>query len=137
MIGWRRFMEGMVAKGCTEVQEGFLQMHGLRGNAKKWATTLSTKLLECTHGQWLYRNVMVHDMVAGTARSLHKEHILGEIERQLNDATPLSEEDQYLLEINPGNIRQGTGEAQEYWLLAIQAARRAKLVREHIPAGIG
>jgi hypothetical protein len=104
---------------------------------KKWAVTLATELLECTHGQWLYRNIIIHDKVEGTLRSLHKEHILLEIEAQLASKEPLSEGDQYLLEINTGDIRNGTGEFQEYWLLVIQAARRAKQARDHTPEGIG
>ncbi len=64
-------------------------------------------------------------------------HILLEIEAQLASEEPLSEENQYLLEINTGDIRDDAGEFQEYWLLAIQAVRRAKQARDHTPEGIG
>ena len=53
------------------------------------------------------------------------------------NSDPLSDEDQYLLEINVGDMGRASGESQEYWLLAIQAARRAKLLRDQTPAGIG
>jgi hypothetical protein len=48
----------------------------------------------------------------------------------------LSKEDQYLLEINVRDISIGSGEAQEYWMLAIQAACHAKLLRDQIMEGI-
>ena len=34
-------------------------------------------------------------------------------------------EDRYLLEINHDDLDSSNGEKQEYWLLAIQAARKA------------
>ena len=37
----------------------------------------------------------------------------------------LLESDQYLLEVNLGDLSESTGEGHEYWLLAIQAARMA------------
>ena len=37
----------------------------------------------------------------------------------------LQEEDQYLLEVNLEDLETSSGERQEYWLLAIQAARKA------------
>ncbi len=110
---------------------------GVRGCATSWASELSIKLLEVTHGQWLYRNVIIHDKNCGTIRSQQKEEILQEIGAQLAREDELSEEDQYLLEINVGDISTGSGEAQEYWMLAIQAARRAKQLRDHITEGIG
>lgn len=40
----------------------------------------------------------------------------------------LREEDQYLLEINLGDIESGSFWQQEYWLRAIKAARIAKQI---------
>ena len=124
--------------GCMEMQASFMRMHGLPGCPKKWAETLSMKLLECTHGQWLYRNIIIHNKVDSTVQSLHNEHIIPlEIEAQLASEEPLSEEDQYLLEINTGDIWDGAGGFQEYWLLVIQTVRRAKQAHDHTPEGIG
>lgn len=130
-------MEGMVACGGMEIQAEFMRMNGIRGNAQSWAIGLTIKLLECTHGQWIYRNIIIHDNECGTARSAQKEQILKDIEAQLSNEDTLSPEDQYLLEINLDDMGSGTGESQEYWLLAVQAARRAKLLREATPEGIG
>ena len=44
---------------------------------------LVTKLLEATHGQWLYRNIHVHDDIAGVEATARKEEIQKFIEDQL------------------------------------------------------
>ena len=41
----------------------------------------------------------------------------------------MAEEDKYLLEINLEELDTTSGEAQEYWLLAIQAARESRRLR--------
>ena len=85
------------------------------------------RLLECTHGQWLYRNVVVYDQRQGTERVTRKEELRREILQQLEaGGETLREEDQYLLEINLGDMETGDTRWQEYWLRAIQAARIAK-----------
>ncbi len=44
----------------------------------------------------------------------------------------LLEEDQWMLEVNLGDLEHTKGEREEYWLLAIRAAREAaKLARGH------
>jgi hypothetical protein len=41
----------------------------------------------------------------------------------------LLEEDQFLTEINLANLKSSSGEQQEYWLVAIHAAREAGRLR--------
>ena len=67
-------------------------------------------LMQNTHGQWLYRNVQIHDMVLGTQAALRKEAIQKEIEEQmeLGDAG-LLEEDNWVLEVNLGNLENTQG----------------------------
>jgi hypothetical protein len=97
---------------------------------ERWSTGLITKLLEVTHGQWLYRNVQVHDTVSGELASLRKEEIQMEIEKQQElGGDGLLEEDKYLLEVNLDDLENTSGEQQEYWLLAIRAAREARRLR--------
>jgi hypothetical protein len=125
-IGWRRFMEGMVASKIKGIQKNYWTSIGWQGGIEKWMHTLITKLLECMHGQWLYRNVMVHDKLCGSLAARWKEQLLEEVEKQLENEGELLPEDQYLMEINLGDITQCSGESHAYWLLAIQAARVAK-----------
>ena len=83
-------MEGMVACSGMEIQVEFMRMNGIWGNALSWVTGLTIKLLECTHGQWIYRNIIVHDKECGTARSAQKEQILRNIESQLSNEDTLA-----------------------------------------------
>lgn len=128
-IGWRRFMEGMITSQLVDLQFHFQMISGSRRSIKSWATGLVIKLLEITHGQWLYRNVVVHDAIAGTLVTQRKEEIQREIEnQQALGEQDLQEEDRYLLEVNLEDLERSSGERQEYWLLAIQAARKAGII---------
>jgi hypothetical protein len=56
----------------------------------------------------------------------HKEELIKEIEYQLTlGVDSLAEEDRFLLECNFDYLATAAGEFQEYWLLAIRAAREA------------
>jgi hypothetical protein len=68
----------------------------------------------------------------------HKEELMKEIEHQLDlgeedhlhidvvgTAEGLAEEDMFQLECNFDELATTNGEQQEYWILAIQAAREA------------
>ena len=88
------------------------------------------KLMEVTHGQWLFRNVQVHDRVSGAHAVRRKEALREEIGYQLDcGGQELAEEDKYLLEINLDDLDSTSGETQEYWLLAIRAARASVRLR--------
>jgi hypothetical protein len=87
---------------------------------------LITQLLQVTHGQWIYRCILVHDRTTGTLINQHKAKLLEEITKQLlMGAESLMEDDKFLLECNLSDIVLTNNEQQEYWLLAIQAAREA------------
>jgi len=114
-IGWRRFMEGMISKECTELQLQWMRYCGSKKLITYWATGLVTRLLEVTHGQ---------------SFALRKEEIQMEIEMQQElGEEGLLEEDKYLLEVNLEDLETTNGERQEYWLLAIRAAREACRLR--------
>ena len=119
-------MEGMVSKEIVSIQWEYLVLSGSSMTVDRWMSGLIIKLLEVTHGQWLYRNIQVHDIVSGVEATLRKEEILMEIEKQQELGTEgLAEEDKYLMEINLDDLETTSGEKQEYWLLAIRAARMA------------
>jgi hypothetical protein len=125
-IGWQRFMEGMVCKEIRAIQREHSSVTGLRCNTEYWARDLVTCLLEVTHGQWLYRNVQVHDQISGTLATQWKEELQMEIESQQELGTEgLLEEDCYLAECNFGDLEETSGILETYWLLSIQAAREA------------
>jgi hypothetical protein len=95
------------------------------GITKRWVQGLILKLLEATHGQWIYRNIQIHDMVAGTQVTLRKESIQREIEEKMEmeqGVAGLLEEDHWMMEVNLGDMETTSGEQKEYWLLAVKAA---------------
>ena len=84
------------------------------------------KLLETTHGQWLYQCIQVHDRFSGIQATQQKEELQMAIEAQQDVGwDDLTDEDQYLAEVNLEDLEHTSGERQEYWLVAIQAAREA------------
>jgi hypothetical protein len=72
-------MEGMISKRMQEIQWTYHMREGTWVLLERWAQGLILKLLEATHGQWIYRNIQIHDMVAGTQATLRKESIQQEI----------------------------------------------------------
>ena len=129
-IGWRRFLEGMICKKARDIQSAYYTICGARTTPQRWAVGTITKLLEATHSQWLYRCILIHDKTSGTLRTLRKEDLQQEIDRQLEEGTEdFLEEDQYLSEVNLEDLETSSGERQEYWLMAIKAAREASRLR--------
>ena len=120
----------MISWSLVISQDIFRAQNDAGWETGRWARGLVVKLLELTHRQWLYRNVVVHDAKMGTLRTAQKENIQREIDKQLDlGSEGLLEEDQYLTEINLGDIEQDFGDKHEYWLLAITAAREAAKLR--------
>jgi hypothetical protein len=88
IIKWRRFLQGMISKELVALQQHFYAVNSSQMTLDRWSSGLITRLLEITHGQWLYQNFIVHDPVSGTIATAKKEELLLEIERQwdLGDA---------------------------------------------------
>ena len=122
-------MEGMVCKGIREIQTAYTVVEGSSVTPEQWTTGVVTKLLEATHGQWLYRSIQIHDRNKGTQATLWKEELQKEIEDQQElGYEGLLEEDQFLAEVNLEDLESSSGEQQEYWLVAIRTAREARLL---------
>jgi hypothetical protein len=94
---------------------------------------LIPKLLKATHGQWIYRNIQIHNfVVAGTQANLWKEVIQREIEEQMElGVAGLLEDDHWMMEVNLGDMETTSGEQEEYWPVAIKAARGAAMLARH------
>ena len=115
LFGWRRFMEGMISKEIMGIKKSYLALSSYHLSIKCWTTGLITKLLEVTHGQWLYRNVHVHNSISVTSAKLHKEDIQMEIEKQQELGTDsLEEGDKYMTEINLEDLENTSGKNQQY-----------------------
>ena len=73
-------MEGMVNKEMVVLQQDFLAVSVGDASIEKWATGLIQRLLEMTHGQWIYRNLVVHDEDSGALVNSKKEVLREKIE---------------------------------------------------------
>eukprot|EP00956_Cyclotella_meneghiniana_P030706 scaffold78142_cov27-Cyclotella_meneghiniana.AAC.1 len=131
-IGWRRFMEGMISVEVANVQSEMEEASQCKLTVKSLCAGLVLKLLEVTHGQWLYRNVHVHDKVSGEQAVRRKETIRAELEYQMSlGENGMAEEDRYLLELNLDDLDHSTGEDQAIWLLLLKVARKVRQLREN------
>jgi hypothetical protein len=126
IIEWGHYVMGMVSKQIAEIQSAyFLRCNSLQP-ATSWIVGLITQLLKVTHPQWIYRCVLGHYQNTGMLISAYKEDLLKEIEHQLSlGPDGLKEGDRFLLECNFDELAMTNGVHQEYWLLALQAAREA------------
>ena len=123
-------MEGMVSKEIGVIQGTAADEGRFKLTVQRWTLGLVVKLLETTHGQWLYCNVHVHDKIAGENATTRKEEIRKELEYQMSlGEEGLAVEDHYLLEINLDELNNSTGEDQAIWLIALKAARRGRQIR--------
>jgi hypothetical protein len=106
-------MEGMISTRLRSIQYNFHHLQRTHMPPKRWACGLIWKLLEVTHGQWIYQNIQIHDSVAGTQATLRKEAIQREIEEQMElGGAGLLEENHWMLEVNLGDL-DITGKEQE------------------------
>ncbi len=76
-----------------------------------------------------YRNVQIHNAVSGTQATIRKEAIQKEIKEQMElGEAGLLEEDNWMLEVNLGDLESTSGEQEQYWLVAIEAAWEAAML---------
>jgi hypothetical protein len=130
IIGWDLYMMGMLSTQLAAIQSAYLLQHQSARQVSTWISGLITQLLQVTHCQWIYRCVVVHDRVTGTLVTAHKEELRKEIDHQLElGEDGLADEDRFLLECNFDELASTNGEQQEYWILAVQAAREACRLR--------
>ena len=106
-------MEDMISKEIIKLQKDFVDIGGCSMSLDKWAQGLVVRLLEVTHGQWLYMNMHVHEATTGMEATARREEIQHFIEDQLEiEEEGLDERDHYLLEINLEDLETSAGENQ-------------------------
>ncbi len=122
-IGWRRFMEGMLSWRLVGLQANHYALTGEGLQLLPWASQLVIRLLEVTHGQWIYRNIQVHDEAQGKLRTQEKERLQRDSEEQTElGFEGVLETDRPLANVPLEDLECCGGKWQEYWLLAVRAA---------------
>ena len=126
LIPWTCFMEGKLSKEIFRLQQHSLARSPSRLTIADWSKKLISQILHISHGQWVFRNVSLHDARTGYLRVKKRENVLAEVDR-LSEVDPilLSESSRYLLEIDFSSLHRDTLEKQSYWVLAMKAAVRA------------
>ena len=77
-----------------------------------------------THGQWLYRNAVIHERMEDGLTRTEQEALLLKMESQFDQGEEgLSQDDTYLLEFDFESLWSKTGRQTKYWLQAIESAR--------------
>ena len=66
-------MERIISRKVLEVQAACEDLEQCSPSLNNWAKGLVVKLVEITHSQWLYRNMLVHDEVCGVGTAKRKE----------------------------------------------------------------
>ena len=132
-IGWSRFLEGMVAAELPCLLDKIEVERGERLDAQQFTRGLIRKLLEITHGLWIYRNLLVHDSISGLFACERKEQLMEDIDEQLAMGEDgLKEEDKWLLEVQLDDLDGETsGEKEAYWVMAITTAREHFRLRQN------
>jgi len=125
-IGWLHFLEGKVSTEIRRLQSLHLLQSNTNVTISSWMRQFIAQLLDISHSQWIYRNIAVHHHTRGILRLAKRKEILAEIERQLQlPVSQIPETSRFLLEISPVELERSHPTEQSYWLLAIQAARKA------------
>ena len=125
LIGWDNFMEGKISKEFRKVVR--IHLIWARGifSAEDWSKQLVDRIIKMTHGQWLYRNAVVHEQMSDGLTRIEQEDILARIEEQFDQgADKLREDDEYLLEVDFETLWSKSGRTKKYWLRAIESARK-------------
>ena len=101
-------MEVMISPEALEIQAECVDLGGYSLSLDNWAKGLAINLL-AIYGQWLYRNMLVHNTVSGLEAAKSKEELQREIEDQIElGGAGLDDQDRYLLEINLKDLETST-----------------------------
>jgi hypothetical protein len=79
-IGWRNFTEGHISTHFYEIQTFHLAMSSSFLNGTDWTKQLITKILQITHSQWIYRNILLQDKRQGYLHHKRAEELTKEME---------------------------------------------------------
>ena len=125
-IGWRNFMEGRLTSKFYGMQHYHLTLSASYLNGGDWMKQCITKVLHITHSQWIFRNFSYHDKRLGVLARRNKAQLLMKIE-DLAHTMPedLPEDSKFLLEFDFNKLVRASTDTQEYWVVAIEAAKVA------------
>lgn len=101
-------------------------MNGGRLSGKDWMKAFISKILDISHGQWLYQNFSLHNKTKGHLKLTQQAQVLTEI-ATLSNCQPedIPQESRFLLEIDAFQLDTSSLTHQVYWVTAMKAALKA------------
>lgn len=126
MIGWVDIFHGRIPLSLTKFQQAYCASINSRMTGADWAKAFVTKLLNISHGQWMYRNFSLHNKSRGHLRLTQQAEVLSEI-ATLAASRPedIPAESRFLLEVEVITLDGQSLARQEYWIMAMKAALKA------------
>jgi hypothetical protein len=126
MIGWTDLFHGRIPLSLTKFQQAYCASINSRMTGTDWAKAFVTKLLNISHGQWMYRNFSLHNKTRGHLRLTQQAEVLSEI-ATLAASRPedIPPESRFLLEVEVITLDGQSLARQEYWITAMKAALKA------------
>ena len=126
LIGWTDLLHGRIPVSLRIFQQDYCASMNSRMNGQDWARSFVTKLVDISHGQWMYRNFSLHSKTKGHLKLSRQADVLTEIAR-LSDCRPddVPAESRFLLEVEVNTLDQKSLAHQEYWIAAMKAAVKA------------
>ena len=130
LIGWRDFTKGHISAHFFAIQLLHLAMSSSYLNGEDWTRQFITRLLQITHSQWIFQIISLHDKIHSYLRNKKAEEILQQINKLLEVALEeVPEDSRFLLEINFSGLSKSRLETQTYWMIAMEAAIKAKALK--------
>ena len=133
-LGWDEIMHGRLPLTLRSHQQHFCALMNHRHSGDDWIKQFTRRLLDITHGQWLYRNISLHNRSSGLLLK-QKQADITQAVAHLADSDPadIPEESKFLLEIDPVSLSQSPVEQKQYWVAAMAAALTAGQRRHRQP----
>ena len=105
LIGWVDLLHGRIPTSLRVYQQSYCASMNSRMNGADWAKAFVTKLLNITHGQWMYRNFSLHNKSQGHLQLTQQAEVLSEI-ATLAASRPedIPREGRFLLEVEVINL---------------------------------
>ena len=119
-------MEGRITSQFYSMQNYHLTLSASYLNGGDWMKHFISKVLHLTHSQWIFRNFSYHDRRLGVLARRNKAQLLQKIETLAHTMPEdVPQDSKFLLEFDFNKLVRGSTDTQEYWVVAIEAAKVA------------
>ena len=123
-------MEGKISKEFRRVQAAHIATTDTTSTIDSWLSGFISRLLETSHGQWIYRCTTLHHITRGTKALQHRVEVQEKIRQySAQDPRSIPLDCRHLLACPTKQILLRSTANQLYWVTAMEAANAAASVR--------